>query len=616
MSFGDMGFNGTLDDIRISDILHPDYDADELYWEKWRLAYRGGYQFINRYLQKFSLREDVENYLTRKLISYVPAFSKTAINNVRNAVFQRCRDISRLGGPDSYQKAIKGLNHGVDRLGNTMNSFIGKKILPELLAMSKVGVYVDMPQITDPSIKGKLGKYPYIYMYQVEDIRSWAFDESSNQNEFSSILLRDREFVLDENTNLPMDSKISYRHLWLDKNTQTVKVQFYDDNNKTTSDTITLDIPRIPFVMFDIGDSLMADVAQYQIALMNLASSDLSYCLLANFPFYVEQFDAVADQVFMKQEGSMGQALEIDNTLVGNPSGSSADATTSKNYEVGVGNTVGRRYPKGLEPPRFISPSSEPLKASMAKQEQMKAEIFELVNQRLSDLGASAESKQLDQTNLESGLSFIGLVLEHGERQIGEIWSMYEGAKQAPTISYPEEYSLKSDEDRRKDTEALRKNMVSVPSKTYRKALAKEIARTQLGGKISASDMQQIMKEIDSAEDVIDDPLTIQNDVKEGLVSPEYASLLRGYPQDEAQKAEEADARKLARIAMYQSKGPAGQTTGTGDLKDPGARGVDDLAPESNQGVKEKQAAQNNPAQMRQKERHRGQGRNPNKGGG
>ena len=56
---------------------------------------------------------------------------------------------------------------------------------------------------------------------------------------------------------------------------------------------------RIPFILLDIGESLMKDVANHQIALLNLGSSDVSYALKANYPFYTEQQDlrAVGDHL-------------------------------------------------------------------------------------------------------------------------------------------------------------------------------------------------------------------------------------------------------------------------------------------------------------------------------
>ena len=55
-----------------------------------------------------------------------------------------------------------------------------------------------------------------------------------------------------------------------------------------------LELTRIPFVLLDIGDSMIKDVVNHQIALLNLVSSDVNYALKSNFPFYIEQKDVRA----------------------------------------------------------------------------------------------------------------------------------------------------------------------------------------------------------------------------------------------------------------------------------------------------------------------------------
>src|SRR5690606_23205445 len=111
--------------------------------------------------------------------------------------------------------------------------------------------------------------------------------------------------------------------------------------------------------------------------------------------------------------------------------GTAATATKAKEHDLKVGVVHGRRYGKGLDRPGFIHPSSEPIKASMAKQDALKNDIRTLINLSLSNIKpkmASAESKSLDERGLEAGLSNIGLVLEHCERKIAHYWSLYEGS--------------------------------------------------------------------------------------------------------------------------------------------------------------------------------------------
>lgn len=173
----------------ITQIAHPDYIFNEDDWCKWKLAYNGGQPFIDAYLKKLTVRETDEDFALRKSISYCPAASKAAINEIKNSIFQRTIDISRVGGPESYQKAVKALDGGVDLYGSSMNSFIGRYILPELLVMKKVGVYVDMPPISGVTQSDKGNKRPYLYIYSALSIRSWSYSMPQYPNEFDTLLL-------------------------------------------------------------------------------------------------------------------------------------------------------------------------------------------------------------------------------------------------------------------------------------------------------------------------------------------------------------------------------------------------------------------------------------------
>src|SRR5690606_25812922 len=132
---------------------------------------------------------------------------------------------------------------------------------------------------------------------------------------------------------------------------------------------------------FELSQSLMTDISRYQIALLNLASSDINYALKANFPFYTEQQD-------FRTGSHFNQAGDVE------------EGTDGKGKEVIVGVTSGRAYPIGTDRPGFIHPSSEPLKVSMEKQEQLKAEIRQLIGLAISSLSptkqSSAESKAMD----------------------------------------------------------------------------------------------------------------------------------------------------------------------------------------------------------------------------
>jgi hypothetical protein len=216
------------------------------------------------------------------------------------------------------------------------------------------------------------------------------------------------------------------------------------------------------------------------------------------------------------------------------------------------------------------------MKASMDKQNQLKEEIRLLLNLTIANLKgpamASAESKGKDEATLEAGLSYIGLTLENGERKIAELWAMYEGLldKFPATIKYPEAYSLRSEADRRNEADQLGKLGTLIPSPTYQKQVGKKIANVLLSSSNTTETMRKIYQEIDNSPGLSSDAEIIGSDLDHGLVSNKTASILRGYAPDEADKAANDHAERLARIAAAQQ--PAGNPSGNMD-----SNGVPDL---------------------------------------
>jgi hypothetical protein len=449
---------------------------------------------------------------------------------------------------------MNGQLGGVDLRGNSMNTFLGTKILPELLVMAKVGIYTDMPPLTGPTVADSRGKRPYFYIYRAEDIRAWAYDLPNQPNEFSKLLLYDHLYEYDSELGLPED--IVDRFRYLEKVPEGVLLRFYDDEGKQidqygndSKDDILLNLPKIPFTLIELPVSLIADVADYQVALLNLESTDVNYIRKANFPFYTEQYNARYEGGYQQQPGD-------------------ADAVNNDATEIKVGVTQGRRYPIGTERPGFINPSAEPLKVSMEKERQIKDDIRLLVNLALTTLNprmASAESKEMDNQGLESGLSFIGLVLEKGENDIASCWSMYDG-EAVSTITYPQDYSLKSEFERQKEVEGKQAITEYVPSDTFKRETAKEIAKIMLRGKISTKTIQKVCQEIDEALTMTSDAATIEMDLNNGLVDLETASRARGYKEGTVEKAKKDHAERVAATLAAQTT-PGGSARGVPDLQ-------------------------------------------------
>jgi hypothetical protein len=64
-------------------------------------------------------------------------------------------------------------------------------------------------------------------------------------------------------------------------------------------------------VVFNISDSLLADAADYQIALLNLNSADLGFALKANYPVYTEQVDWRSESPHLKQAATLANTAVL-----------------------------------------------------------------------------------------------------------------------------------------------------------------------------------------------------------------------------------------------------------------------------------------------------------------
>lgn len=577
------------DKFRVIDLRHPSISYDMGFWSEWRECYEGGYYFVEQNLKKFSERESDDDYYSRMDITPTPTYAKAAVNDIRNSIFQRMRDIIRKSGSPTYKRAVAGEVGGVDMKGTSMNAFIGIDILTELLVMGKVGVFVDAPKSKGQTLADVGGARPYLYRYKVEDILSWACTKPEEPMEFQALLLRDKGLDYSshdiEAIELPSGEYERYRLLWIDKEDGFVHVQFYDKegkpvdpdgNEQIVEEPIVLALRRIPFVLLDIEDSLLKDVCKHQSALLNLTSSDVAYALKANFPFYTEQADmrAVGDHL---KHGA-------------NPDGTAtAGGQRAMGREMNVGPTHGRIYDIRAERPDFIHPSPEPLLASLKLQEKLEDDIRKLVNlavqNKVGRRATSAEALKMSDQGLEAGLSFIGLVLESAERKIADHWAAYEERQekkqQIATIKYPDRYSLKTDGDRIKEARDLAELMFTVPGTTVKKELAKDIVTSLLSGKIDVETMESIFSEIDKADYTTSSPDVIISAKEAGLVGEKTASMALGFKEDEYLQARKDHADRAARILLAQTSAReqgGGGGDGGGDIESPGARGVEDIS--------------------------------------
>lgn len=574
---------------KICDIVHPDYIALSQYWSKWRTCFNGGYDFIDSYLTLFSKREETDDFARRKAITYAPTHSKAAISRVISAISERLIDIARLSAASSYLRAAQ---ISIDRSGNGMNEFINRYILPELLPIGKVGVFIDRSPIVNGSKADFDTVTPYLYTYHAEDIRSWAY---GMDKKLDALLLRETAEVRDSLTGLVTGNQERFRLLRRVKVDSGIVVaqQYYNTKGEEDGGVTFIDLPEIPFVIYELSSGLMVDIADHQIALLNLASSDIAYALQANYPFYTEQRNLHDMMSFLRTTATPDEDEDVDKA------GTAKNVRKAKKPEISMGSIHGRSYAQGLERPGFINPSSEPLRVSMEKQDAIQKEIRILLNITIENLAsrhASAESKKADDTSLNAGIISIGLELAHGEREIARIWSLYIADKTPIVIKYPTRYSFQSDGDRYTEVDHLVKVLPTIPSLDFQRAVAKQIATVLLTNKVSDTKLDDILREIEDAKIIAIDPEVIRNAVEAQLLSHDTGSKACLYPEGEAAKAQEEHAKRVAEIAASQQ------------VRAP--RGVNDLEPDPKEtNREEKEASRNTDKDTNTSQKVRGRGK-------
>lgn len=534
--------------IALVGVRHPEYNAMYSEWVKWRHCYQGGLEFRDNYLERYSKRETWDDFALRKKITYIPAHARSAINIVRNALAVRIPEVTR-NGSDMYNSMMAT---NVDGQNRSINSFVVLEIIPLLLTQGKRFVVVDAPALGVPGVtRAEDDGAPYLYALNAENMLSWAYDIDGN---FTAVLMELQRELIDAASGLAYGVEQMFRYMrivpegpvddpdGLSLNGPGVFVKTMDKGGKLLEEARVLPIDRIPIVEFRLVASLMGEIAEHQIALLNLASTDMDFLWRGNFPIYTEQVPKATAGIRPRgtkasQEGAGATEDSVQNRESG---------TDPNSRQRRVGIAKGLIYRDGTERPDFIAPGVDNLKASMEKQEALVKDIRVLVDLALVSLSAKAveqsgASKMADRVGEEAGLAYIGRALEAGEREMAELWHMMNGeSEKRVVITYPANYTLKTQEERIEEAEKMSALRSKVRSPEYRKIVDARVAEILLKPVTTPEELEMVQTEIRTSEFIDDDKERadiIGRDNALGLVSNETASRMRGYADGESEKA-------------------------------------------------------------------------------
>jgi hypothetical protein len=500
-------------------------------WEEWRYCYEGGRPFRERYLERFSDRELEADYQRRLSLTPIPAYARKEINKVKNSLSQRFPDIIREGGSKAWRQAITGEGRGIDLRGSSMNSFLTKQVIADLLVIGQVGALVDAPPVNGRTAADvPEGFRPYLKAYPMELVGDPVPAAPDSPSDWSFVMLEDtidRPNIQTGGT----DTVTTFTVYYLDEERgNKVTVQKLDESGKEIAEPAFWDKDSIPFVTFNIFDSLMRDACSYQITLLNMISADSNFSIDANFP------------ILTRQRGNSNAGPH----LIG----------ADKEVEAGI--RKGMFYDKNQDRPGFISPPTEPMAMSLEFRRELKTEVQELVTGVIANLG--------DDGTLDTGLSFIGACVNDGENRLWDHWTWFENAdpskRKVPVVSYPQQWALKTDEERLKSASDLLDVMNKLPGQEGKKETAKAVYEAMFRGKTSPDNLAKMLKAVDAAPYTTSDPDIVKMAAEQGLAGKKTLSMSLGYNEDEAEIAKEEAAEKAKMIVAAQSDAANGSQQG------------------------------------------------------
>lgn len=533
---------------KIVDQRHPEWSRLQGLWEKWRLTYEGGPDFIDQFLTRLSRRETMEDFRDRRALTYNENHAGSIVDIIRNAMSVRFPDVSRKGD-STYEELMRT---DVDMSRSSMNTFMALEVVPLLLAQGKRFIGVDAPQIFDlkgePLTVAEDDRRPYVWAIDAECVLSWTYDEDGK---FRVLLMQEFFDKVDDKSGLikGIDKRFRYLRRLLEGETDLttgvtgpgVLVRVLDRDDKDLVQPNVLPISQIPIVELRLVDSLLRDVADMQIAHLNLSSSDMSFLQRGNFPIYVEQFDE--HEAALKPIASEREVQSFEEEVSDVDRVVDLEDERERRRTGGPGHGIG--YRQGLNVPSFIAPGTDNLRASMEKQAKLAQAMRSLVDLSLVSLSVKAveqsgKSKEADRVGQEAALNYIAMELETGEREIAGLFHEFLGVRDTDiVVKYPDQFSIKTPEERNEELAELRKRRSSVQSKTYAMVHDQRIAEVAMKPIASTDEIEAAKQEIAATTFIDDDEQRqriIEKDVQAGLVSKETASVLRGYEEGEADK--------------------------------------------------------------------------------
>jgi len=463
------------------------------WWTFYLDSYEGGEDYLRANYLFRHVKEDEGDFRDRIQRSYYYNFCRTVVDTYVAHIFRKANSIYRRGDDEKdYERFLSD----VDARGNSMNTFMQEQVAPAAQIFGQVFVLVDKPrfkgELNSKAEERERGIRPYLAIMDPRDVMDFRLDSRGSllwvrireprcpsgdpfygeNGSRSSCPSSQKSFPEADLTRLQDGEDGCVYRTW------TRQQWFLHDENSNLIEADEHNLGRVPLVtVFNVesrrypglGVSAISDISPINRSIYN-------WCSLNDEFLYRQCF----------------------NILV------MPEVPGVKRRKLGAGNAL--TYPiDASSPPHYIYPPVEPGEYLLKNIDAAIRQIY-----RLAVLGAVwgidkpqsasgiARAYDLYQTN--QNLVKKAKNLEQAEMEIGAIWGLWEGKKNfKPTVEYPIDFKI-SDvaEDLKNDFSVLQMNI----SESFNKALKRRAAARYM--KLHPKEMQQVIEEIESAQEVPD----------------------------------------------------------------------------------------------------------------
>lgn len=414
-------------------------------------------------------KERDEDYLERVNMSYYYNFCSPIIDIYTNHLFKE----SVMSDWGNIETAIEARKDNIDHKGSNIDEF-RHELAEQAQVFGHIYVLTDKPktemQIVSLAQQQELGLFPYLTIFQPQDLLNWASDEFG---QLYWILLRECRTGNIDPMNFEKDKMNIFQYrIW----TRTEWILFSADFVE-----IERGIHNLGKVPLDIIYNKPSKKYRSCLGISEIA--DISFIARDVYNKCSELNEIIRNQTFSIL-CLQGKATEYD--------------------EISVGTSKALLYPPERNQPAYISPAAENAMTLMTQIDKQVHKMFQLAKleggtaQQTSQVSSqSGVSKAFDFQETNSALAKKAGHMEDGEMRVWDTFARWEGQKEFDgSVSYSRDFNIQELNEELDEAEKMLRMQLG---KEFNIHMKKELIRKKFP-RIPDQELEKMMDEVETKE--------------------------------------------------------------------------------------------------------------------